>query len=332
MLRVILLTSMFCITMVLLGCGASDGGQNVDVSGFDRFTFSRLIDISNCFSSGDLMSMEISGEDDLRQVSYSTLEVSTAAVQECLAVTETSDCLVEGAIQTRPLVDSEVKTVDQMFKQILISRSADERCGAGNIIMCSEDHYVWDGLDTSSDFCQPVHLDNSHDVMLMLEQLRDGPPLVDPTAQQQPLDPVSQILDGLGLDVDLDLNFTPIDILRIEDIVVSDTVLGRNGDFVAVYDQGDLNGVLMQDGSVAVDFAAEMGIALVVVRAPCQKFLSMDARENGIWVEVRATVGEDNDCDFLDLGSVDAILIVLPRTLKPVKVFLNNSEFDQINL
>ena len=39
----------------------------------------------------------------------------------------------------------------------------------------------------------------------------------------------------------------------------------------------------------------------------------------------------DDDCSF-DLGSIDPFLITIPKTPKKIRLFLGNSELDEIHL
>ena len=171
----------------LAGCGGSSGeGQPIDVSGFEDFEFSRTIAIGTCFSSGDLVSMTMTSQAENRSLDYTVLTTAKEGA-ECLVVTEEGECLIESEVTTRVLVQSENGRVDNEFRQILIANEPNDVCGTGNVTTCSDDRYIWDGLTVSADFCEPVYVSNGHEIMGLLEDLRDGPP--DETGGGNPLDP-----------------------------------------------------------------------------------------------------------------------------------------------
>ena len=299
----------------LAGCGGSGSeGQPIDVSGFEDFEFSRAISIDTCFSSGDLGMMTMTSQAGNRSLNYTVLTTAEEG-EECLVVTEEGECLVEGEVITRVLVQSENTRVDNEFRQILIANEPNDVCGTGNVTTCSDDRYIWDGLTVSADFCEPVYVSNGAEVMGLLEDLRDGPP--DETENSNPLDPAFRT--------------TPIEILNFESISMSDQVLGKNGDFVVVRTQHILDGVLLQDGTAEIDFETEIGVAVVIIRPPCKQFTGIEGSETLLTVDIRGTMEDDDDCGF-DLGSIDAFLITIPKTLKKVRLFLNNSELDEIHL
>lgn len=336
------------ILMLCASCGQDDDGQRIDVASFDQFSFNRTIEITQCFTAGDLLSVNLTSQADNRLLTYTMLTVGEgegAATQPddssdggtgadsstgstsarwanqssgagCLAVTDEGECLVAGETTTRVLVQSENQQVDELFSRIMIANEPIEFCAAGNVTLCSEDLYVWDGLTASADFCQPVHVRNAYEVMTLLEDLRDGPPSANETS---------------GPAGDSGFTTRPVQILRTEQFIASDQILGKNGDYVVLRSQSDLNGVLQQDGTAAIDFATETGIAAVVIRAPCQEFTGLEGTESALTIDVRGTLARDQDCTF-DLGSIDAWLIVIPKTPKLIRLFLNNSELDEIHL
>ena len=299
----------------LAGCsGSGSEGQPIDVSGFEDFEFSRTIAIGTCFSSGDLVTMTMTSQADNRSLSYTVLTTAEEGA-ECLVVTEQGECLVEGEVTTRVLVPRENDRVDDEFRHILIANEPNDVCGTGNVTTCSDDRYIWDGLTVSADFCEPVYVSNGHVVLGLLEDLRDGPPYE--TEDGNPLDPAFRT--------------TPIEILDFESIIMSDQVLGKNGDFVVIRTQSNLDGVLLQDGTAEVDFETEIGVAVVIIRPPCKQFTGIEGSETLLTVDIRGTMEDDDDCGF-DLGSIDAFLITIPKTLKKVRLFLNGSELDEIHL
>jgi len=299
----------------LTGCTGTGGeGQPIDVSGFEDFEFTRAIAIGTCFSSGDLVTMTMTSQADNRSLNYTVLTTADEGA-ECLVVTEEGECLVEGTVTTRVLVPSENNRVDNEFRQIRIANEPNNVCGTGNVTTCSDDRYIWDGLTVSADFCEPVYVSNGHEIMGLLEDLRDGPP--DQSGGGNPLDAVFRT--------------TPIEILDFESIMMSDQVLGKNGDFVVVRTQSILDGVLLQDGTAEVDFETEIGVAVVIIRPPCKQFTGIEGSETLLTVDIHGTIEDDNDCGF-DLGSIDAFLITIPKTSKKVRLFLNNSELDEIHL
>jgi len=299
----------------LTGCdGSGSEGQSIDVSGFEDFEFSRTIAIGTCFSSGDLVTMTMTSQADNRSLNYTVLTTAEDGA-ECLVVTEEGECLVEGAVTTRVLVPSENNRVDNEFRQIRIANEPNNICGTGNVTTCSDDRYIWDGLTVSADFCEPVYVSNGYEIMGLLEDLRDGPP--DETEGGNPLELVFRT--------------TPIEIIDFESIMMSDQVLGKNGDFVVVRTQSILDGVLLQDGAAAVDFETEIGVAVVIIRPPCKQFTGIEGSETLLTVDIRGTMENDDDCGF-DLGSIDAFLITIPKTPKKVRLFLNDSELDEIHL
>ncbi len=300
----------------LAGCGgvSSSEGQPIDVSGFDDFEFTRTIAIDTCFSSGDLVSMIMTSQADNRLLNYTVLTTAEEGA-ECLVVTEEGECLAEGEVTTRVLVPIENDRVDDKFGNILIANAANDVCGTGNVTTCSDDRYIWDGLTVSADLCEPVYVSNGPEIMALLEDLRDGPP--EETEGDDPLSPAFRT--------------TPIEIIDVESIMVSDQVLGKNGDFVVVRTQSILDGVLLQDGTAEVDFETEIGVAVVIIRPPCKQFTGIEGSETLLTVDIRGTIEDDDDCGF-DLGSIDAFLITIPKTPKKVRLFLNDSELDEINL
>ncbi len=296
-----------------VGCGP-DGGQSIDVSQFNEFVFSRTIDIGTCFESGDLISARMRSQAGNRVLDYTTLIVAGDG-SDCTLVDPEDHCLVASDLQTRVLVDSENRRIDQLFQHI--ANAPDVLCAAGNITLCSADTYSWDGLTVSGDFCQPVYVGNGFEVMGLLEALRDGPP--------------SETADDASTTVDAVFATAAVPVLRVLPFVASEQILGKNGDFVVVRTQGDLNGILLQDGSQSIDFAAEIAVAVIIIRAPCQEFLVAEAVESLLAVELHAVLQPREDCGF-DLGSIDANLIVIPRTAKPVRLLLNGSQLDEIRL
>ncbi len=162
------------------GCGSSGGDQSLDVSGFARFTFTRTIEIPNCFAPGDFYSVELVPGNEGMVFNYTVLVAATIQDVTCLAQTEIGECLIAGDLQTRVLEDVEVKDVESKFKQIEISREASDFCGSGNVTVCGQDLFTWDDLSVGTDLCQPVFLSNSLELMTLLEDLRDGPPPAQP--------------------------------------------------------------------------------------------------------------------------------------------------------
>ena len=70
---------------------------------------------------------------------------------------------------------------------------------------------------------------------------------------------------------------------------------------------------------------------VVVIRPPCQEFTSIEGSESLLTVDIKGTMERDADCSF-DLGSIDAFLITIPKTPKKIRLFLSNSELDEIHL
>ncbi len=301
--------------LVLSSCSGSNNGQPIDVSKFDEFTFSRAIEIDKCFAVGDLLSLTMTSQVDNRLLIYTALTAAQDEEADCLVVTEEGDCLVESETTTRVLVQSENTRVDNLFRNVMIANEPRELCSAGNVTLCSEDLYIWDGLTVSADFCQPVYMLNGFEVMDLLKDLRDGPP--DESEQNNFADSVFAT--------------TPIEITSTELVIVSDQVLGKNGDFVVIRTQSDLDGALAQDGSAQVDFENHIGVIVVVIRPPCREFTGIEGVETLLTVEISGTMERDDDCSF-DLGSIDAFLITIPKTPKKIRLFLNNSELDEIHL
>ena len=155
-------------------CGSGGDGQPIDVSNFDDFTFSRTIDITKCFAAGDLIRMTMTSQVDNRLLTYTVLAAAESQDAECVVVTAEGACLIEGEQTSRVLVQRENTNVDRLFRGILIANQPSELCGAGNVTVCSEDLYIWDGLTVSGDFCEPVYVQNGFEVMDLLENLRDA--------------------------------------------------------------------------------------------------------------------------------------------------------------
>lgn len=309
-------------TAALAGC-ANEGGQSINVSEFAEFSFSRTIQISQCFGVGDLMAASLEPTGEGHMLTYTTLTAVQEGQSDCEVVTDAGLCLIPGEEASRPLNESEVKAVEKLFANVVIANGASELCAAGNVTLCSEDLYRWDGLTASGDFCQPVYLENAFEVMDLLQDLRDG-------ELQEPAD--SGQLEPFNLFELFNPATTPVEILRVIPIIASDQFLGKNGDYVVIRDQSDLDGVLFQDGSVRIDFASEIGVAVVVIRPPCQEFVVDGAAESVLTVDIEASfVAEEGGC-FLDFGFVDAHVIVIPKATKKVRVFLNGSELDEVHL
>ncbi len=297
------------------GCGSGDNAQPIDVSKFDDFAFTRTIEINKCFAAGDLLSMTMASQVDNRVLNYTVLTSAEEGESDCTVVTEEGDCLVESELTTRVLVKSENSRVDGLFRSVMIASEPREFCAAGNVTLCSEDLFIWDGLTVSSDFCRSVYVSNGFEVMELLENLRDGPP---------------DESESVGI-TDSVFATSPIEIIEVEQVMVSDQVLGKNGDFVVIRTPSNLDGSLLQDGSAAIDFEQHIGVIVVVIRAPCQEFTGIEGTESLLTVEIRGTMGRDDGCSF-DLGSVDAFLITIAKTPKLIRLFLNSSELDEIHL
>lgn len=297
------------------GCGSGDNAKPIDVSKFDDFTFTRTIEIDKCFAAGDLLNLSMASQVDNRVLNYTVLTTAEEGESNCTVVTEEGQCLVESELTTRVLVKSENSRVDGLFRSVMIANEPLDFCAAGNVTLCSEDLFVWDGLTVSSDFCRSVYVSNGFEVMQLLEDLRDGPP-----DESQEVGITDSIFAT-----------TPIDIIEVEQVMVSDQVLGKNGDFVVIRTQSNLDGALMQDGSAAIDFEQHIGVIVVIIRAPCQEFTGIEGTETLLTIDIRGTMGRDDSCSF-DLGSVDAFLITIAKTPKLLRLFLNNSELDEIHL
>lgn len=324
MSRILLTAGVVIFLATVSSCG-DNGAQSIDVANFDEFTFDRTIQIGTCFTSGDLINVHLTRQADNRLLTYTVLEAAGeepgiepagADLTDCVLTTEEGECLVESDVITRVLVEVENRNVDGLFGSIDIANEPNELCGAGNVTLCSDDIFIWDGLTVSADFCTPVYVRNGFEVLELLEELRDGPPA----------EGAANSANGDGAFVS-----QPVDILRVVQISASDQLLGKNGDFTVIRTQSNLDGTLLQDGSVAIDFENEIAIAVVVIRAPCQEFTGIEATENLLWVEISGTLESKDSCG-LDLGSIDTHLIVIPKSSKLVRLFLNGSELDEINL
>ncbi len=313
--RIVLTLMLSGCLSIVAGCGNNGDAQPIDMSNFDDFTFSRDIQINKCFAAGDLVRVTMTSQVDNRLLNYAVLTAAEGDETDCLVVTEEGDCLMEGEITTRVLVPSENRKVDNLFGGIMIANQPNELCSAGNVTLCSEDLYIWDGLTVSADFCEPVYVLNGFEVMKLLEDLRDGPP--DET-------------DDPSI-ADLTFATTPIEIVSVESVITSDQVLGKNGDFVVLRTQSNLDGALAQDGSAQIDFANHIGVIVVVIRPPCREFTGIEGTASLLTVDIRGTMERDDDCSF-DLGSIDAFLITIPKTPKKIRLFLSNSELDEIHL
>jgi hypothetical protein len=316
------------------------------MSTFQSFFFTRAISATDCFKPGDIVDAQLTTQLSNRLLDFTTL-VAEGDGTECLATAEDGTCLSQGEPAQRVLTESENSRVLTLFEQLVIADQPNVLCAAGNVQICSDDMYEWDGLSLSGDFCQTVHVQSAPEIMALLEDLRDGPSTTPPA--DDPLDlsaMLPTVLDALAADGSLNLpdlvpdligdlagddSAGPIEILRVESIMASDQLIGKNGDYATIRTQSELDGALLQDGSVGIDFETEIGIAIVVLRAPCQAFSVLSAQDGFLSVDVQAALTSNPDCLF-DLGGVEAHLIVLPKTSKAIRVFLNGSDLDEIRL
>ncbi|MCG3138993.1 MAG: hypothetical protein HJJLKODD_02866 [Phycisphaerae bacterium] len=165
----------YTILMVLglLPISCSGEGQNLDLASFNQFSFSRVIELPNCFEPGDLYTLSMNQGSGIT-LTFTLLVATDTEGATCIITTTDGVCLVESEPFERVLTEDELAEVTQQFQNIEIAREPDELCGSGNVTLCSEDTFQWDGVRATTDFCQPVYLRNAFEVMSLLEELRDA--------------------------------------------------------------------------------------------------------------------------------------------------------------